>query len=74
MIIDTEALRASIEKFAEDAKNNAWGRIVTPVEKSVGEVTRIAEHWHDEKGKLLGDVDKVEKIVEKILREISGKA
>jgi molecular chaperone GrpE (heat shock protein) len=73
MIIDTEALRARIEKYAEDAKNNAWGRIATPMEKSVGEVTRIAEHWHNEKAKLLGDVEKVEKIVGKILEETGGK-
>ena len=69
MIIDTEALRTSIEKFAEDAKSTAWGRIQTPLEKSVGEVTRIAEHWHHEKTKLLGEVEKLEKIVEKILTE-----
>ncbi len=73
MIIDTEALRACIEKYAEDAKKDAWGRIATPMEKSVGEVTRAAEHWHNEKAKLLGDVERVEKIVEKILKEIGGK-
>ena len=69
MIIDTDALRTSIEKFAEGAKSTAWGRIQTPLEKSVGEVTRIAEHWHHEKTKLLGEVEKLEKIVEKILTE-----
>lgn len=73
MIIDTEALRTSIERFAEDAKSSAWSRIQTPLEKSVGEVTRIAEHWHHEKTKLLGEVEKLERIVEKILTETRPK-
>jgi hypothetical protein len=72
MIIDTGALRASIEKFTEDAKKNAWGRIPTPMEKSVGEVTRVAEHWHNEKVKLIAEVEKMEKIAEKILEETGG--